>query len=197
MTDTAYAEPKGSFDRDTTYLFRSDNSMAIPVTLQTDKTLTWPMDFISATNTDITLRVNDNDKNEIYISISAIEKFRQNQASEKSLADALSELEELDDYAAEEDLPPPSPTAKKIAEDILHHLTSKLPRYYAVSLWEDGDVVVFSADSGSRASVFCRTNGGVSLYVNFPGNRGYELHYDQAGDLPLDSIIDAMNKIPA
>ena len=120
-----------------------------------------------------------------------------NQTSEKSLADALSELEELDDYAAEEELPPPSPTAKKIARNILNHLTSKLPRYYALSLWEDGDVVVFSAGAGSRVSVFCRANGSASLYVNTPNNRGYEHHYDQVEDLPIDFIIDAMKKVPA
>ena len=120
-----------------------------------------------------------------------------NQASGKSLAEALSELEELDDYAAEEDLPPPSPIAKNIARDILNQLTSILPRYYAVSPWEDGDIVVFSAGAGSRASVFCRANGGASLYVTLPNKRGYENHYDQAQDLSVDSIIEAMKKIPA
>ena len=121
----------------------------------------------------------------------------QDPASEKSLTEALSELEELDDYAAEEELPPPSPTAKKIARDILNQLISKLPRYYAVSPWEDGDIVVFTEGSGSRVSVFCRANGGASLYVNFPDNHDYEYHYTLAEDLPVDSIIDALEKIPA
>ena len=120
-----------------------------------------------------------------------------NQASEKSLADALSELEELDDYATEEELPPPSPTAKKIARNILNHLTSKLPRYYAVSPWEDGDVVVFSERAGLRVSVFCRANGGASLYVNTPNNNDYEIHHALAQNLLIDSIIDAMKKVPA
>ncbi|WP_424947010.1 hypothetical protein [Candidatus Spongiihabitans sp.] len=197
MTATAYAEVDGSFDRDTTYLFRSDNSMAIPVTPQTDESLTWHMDFMPATNTDITPLARVNNENKTYPNIFDIEKFRQNQARKKSLDDALSELEELNDYAAEEELSPPSPTAKKIAEDILHHLTSKLPRYYAISLWEDGDIVVFSAGAGSRASVFCRANGGASLYVNSPNNHDYEIHHTLAQDLPIDSIIDAMKKIPA
>ena len=121
----------------------------------------------------------------------------QDPASEKSLAEALSELEELDDYAAEEEFSPPSPIAKKIARDILNQLTSKLPRYYALSLWEDGDVVVYSAGADSRASVFCRANGGASLYVTLPDNHDYEYHYTLAEDLPVDSIIDAMKKIPA
>ena len=121
----------------------------------------------------------------------------QDPASEKSLTEALSELEELDDYAAEEEFSPPSPTAKKIARDILNQLTSKLPRYYALSLWEDGDVVVYSGDADSRVSVFCRANGGASLYVDSSNNRDYECHYTLAEDLPIDSIIDAMKKIPA
>ncbi len=196
MTATAYPEAKSSLDCNTTHPFRPDNSMAIPVTPQTDESLTWHMDFMPATNTDITPLASVNDKNKTYCNFFDIQKWKQLQASEKSLADALSELEELNDYATEEELSPPSPTAKKIAEDILHHLTSKLPRYYAISPWEDGDIVVFSERAGLRVSVFCRANGGVSLYVNSPHNHDYEIHHTLAQDLPIDSIIDAMKKIP-
>ena len=196
MTATTYAEAKGSFDRKDTHLFQIDNLAAIPATSQTDKALTWLMSFMPTTSTNITLLASVNDKDKTYFNISDTQKWKQHQASEKSLAEALSELEELDDYAAEEDLPPPSPIAKNIARDILNQLTSILPRYYAVSPWEDGDIVVFSEGSGSRVSVFCRANGGASLYVNFPNNRDYEHHCTLAEDLPVDSVIDALEKIP-
>ena len=200
MTATATAEAKDSFDWNATHPFQTDNLVAIPATSQADKTLIWSMNFISATDTekstDITLRASVNDKDNIYFNVSDTQKWKQRQASEKSLAEALSELEELDDYAAEEDLPPPSPIAKNIARGILNQLTSILPRYYAVSPWEDGDIVVFSEGSGSRVSVFCRANGGASLYVNFPNNRDYEHHCTLAEDLPVDSVIDALEKIP-
>ena len=201
MTATATAEAKDSFDWNATHPFQTDNLVAIPATSQADKILIWSMNFISATdtekNTNIILRANVNDKDKTYSNISDIQKWTQHQASEKSLAEAFSELEELDDYAAEEEFSPPSPIAKNIARGILDQLTSKLPRYYALSLWEDGDVVVYSGDADSRVSVFCRANGGASLYVDSSNNRNYELHCTLAEDLPIDSIIDAMKKIPA
>ena len=197
MTATTYAEAKGSFDRKDTHLFQIDNLAAIPATSQTDKALTWLMSFMPTTSTNITLLASVNDKDKTYFNISDTQKWKQHQASEKSLAEALSELEELDDYAAEEEFSPPSPIAKNIARGILDQLTSILPRYYAISLWEDGDVVVYSAGADSRASVFCRADGGASLYVTPPNNRGYEIHCTLAKDLSIDSIIDAMKKIPA
>ena len=118
-------------------------------------------------------------------------------ASEKFLAEALDELAELDDYAKEEEFDPPSPIAKELARKLLEELTRELPRYYAVSLWEDGDVVVYSASAGWRVSIYCRANGGASFYVNSPDKRDYEGHYESASDMPIALIFDALKKLSA
>ena len=114
-----------------------------------------------------------------------------------SLTESLNELEELDNYATEEELSPPSPIAKELAKKILKKITLELPRDYSVSLWEDGDVVIYTAGAGWRVSVFCRTNGGASLYVNSPNENDHEEHYQSAQNMHIGSIIAALNNIPA
>ena len=118
-------------------------------------------------------------------------------AEQKSLAGALDELAELDNYAIEEGLSPPSPVARQLAKNVLIKLASELPRNYTISLWEDGDVVIYSTGAGRRVSVYCRADGGVAFYVNSPDGSDYEGHYQSGQDMPMDIIIDALQKIPA
>ena len=110
---------------------------------------------------------------------------------------ALNELAELDDYAEESGLTPPSPVAKKFAREILGILTSRAPRHYSVSLWEDGDVVIYSGNTEWRVSVYCRADGGAAFYVSSPNNHDHDSEYQLAQDMPVDPIIDTLNKIPA
>ena len=117
--------------------------------------------------------------------------------SEKFLTEALDELAELDDCAKEEEFDPLSPIAKKLARKLLEELTHELPRYYAVSLWEDGDVVIYASGSGWRVNIFCRANGGASFYVNSPNKHDYEGHYESASDMPISLILDALKKLSA
>lgn len=124
--------------------------------------------------------------------------FVPNHASEESLNEALSELAELDNYAKEEELTPPSPVAKKFACDILNKLTQETLHNYSVSLWEDGDVVIYSVGAGWRISIYSRANGGASLYVTSPDKQhDYESHYQLAQDMPISIVGDALKKIPA
>ena len=116
--------------------------------------------------------------------------------NEQSLNEALAELAELDDYAKDEELTSPSPVAKDFAKQILEKFARELPRYYSVSLWEDGDVVIAAGESSWRISIYCRANGGASLYVNSPHENDSEHHYQLAKDLPVDLITDALKKIP-
>ena len=125
------------------------------------------------------------------------ETFARKSANEKFLAEALDELAELDDCAEEDEFAPPSPIAKNLARKLLEELTRELPRYYAVSLWEDGDVVIYAVGSGWRVNIFCRTNGGASFYVNSPDKRDYEGHYETASDMPIALIFDALKKLSA
>ncbi len=131
------------------------------------------------------------------VASSSIWRSENSYAQENSFRNALSELEELDDYAKEENIAPPSPVAKELALGILKKLTSALPLDYSVSLWEDGDVVVYFAGAGSRVNLFCRTNGGASYYVNTPDHRDYEGHYQSADDMDMMSVMDALRKISA
>ena len=116
--------------------------------------------------------------------------------NEQSLNEALAELAELDDYAKDEELTSPSPVAKDFAKQILEKFARELPRYYSVSLWEDGDVVIAAGESSWRISIYCRANGGASLYVNSPHENDSEHHYQLAKDLPVDLITDALKKVP-
>ena len=131
-----------------------------------------------------------------YTEESILQLFAFFKLNEQSLNEALAELAELDDYAKDEELTSPSPVAKDFAKQILEKFARELPRYYSVSLWEDGDVVIAAGESSWRVSIYCRANGGASLYVNSPHENDSEHHYQLAKDLPVDLITDALKKIP-
>ena len=126
-----------------------------------------------------------------------VDLFMQDRATQKSLANALAELEELDDYAAENELTPPAPAAKKFAREILEVLAARAPRHYSVSLWEEGDVIVYSGNTEWRVSIYCRADGGAACYVSSPNNHDHDSAYQCAQDMPVNPIIDALNLIPA
>lgn len=116
---------------------------------------------------------------------------------ERLLAEALGELEELDDYAAEAEMQPPSPVAKKAARFLLKQLARTLPRDYAVSLWEDGDVTVYSSGGlGWRVSVDFHADGGATILVTRPDKRSREQHYESAQDLPIGVVVAALKEMP-
>ena len=129
--------------------------------------------------------------------LSELTRSIKNPAGQKCLDEALRQLAELDDYAETGEHLPPSPTARKSAQNLLGVLARKAPRDYMVSLWEDGDVVIYSSGAGWRVDIYCRANGGVSFYVNPPDERDYDVHYQSAQDMPASLIIDALKKIPA
>lgn len=146
--------------------------------------------YVSSQNHTSEICITDTPNKIAHISLSYL-------ASEKFFTEALAELEELDDYATEEELSPPSPITRNLVRKILRELTLKLPRNYSVSLWEDGDVVIYSGGAGWRVSIYCRANGGAALYVNTPDGHDYESQYQLAQDMPLELVIDALEKIPA
>lgn len=112
------------------------------------------------------------------------------------LNEALSELTELDEYADEEGLTKPSSVAKQFAENLLTKLIQERPHSYSVSLWEDGDVVVYTTGEGWRISVYCRADGGASFYFNSPDERDQESHYQKAQDMPIPLITGTLKKMP-
>ena len=129
--------------------------------------------------------------------LSELTRSTKNPVGQKCLDEALRQLAELDDYAETGEHLPPSPTAKKSAQNLLGILARKAPRDYMISLWEDGDVVVYSGGAGWRVDIYCRANGGAAFYVSSPDKRDYEGHYQSAQDMPASLIIDALKNIPA
>ena len=129
--------------------------------------------------------------------LSELTRSIKNPAGQKCLDEALRQLAELDDYAETGEHLPPSPTARKSAQNLLGVLARKAPRDYMVSLWEDGDVVIYSSGAGWRVDIYCRANGGVAFYVSPPDKRSYERHYPAIQDRPVGDIINALKKIPA
>ena len=126
-----------------------------------------------------------------------LKQWAKNFAGQKYLDDALAQLAELDDYAEAGEHSPPAEPAKESVKYFLEIFAREVPRDYMVSLWEDGDVIIYSSGAGWRVDIYCRANGGVSFYVNPPDKRGYESHYHATRDRPVGDIISALKKIPA
>ena len=122
---------------------------------------------------------------------------RDSNAAQKSRDNALEELAELGGDAIEDGGQPPSPIAEESARLLIEKLARELPRDYSVSLVEDGDVAVYSSGGiGWRVSVYCRANGGASLYVTRPDEASRDSHYRSAQALPVNLIVDALKEMP-
>ena len=116
-------------------------------------------------------------------------------AEEKFLAEALEELGELDEYAAESGLPPPSPNAVRFARRILEKVVRAVPLYYSVSPGEGGKVAIQAGDGRENAvSLLCDAAGGASCYVSVDGENR-RAHYDSAGRLPDSFVLDALRQL--
>ena len=117
--------------------------------------------------------------------------------AQKSRDAALEELAELSGDAVEDGRQPPSPVAEESARSLIEILARELPRDYSVSLVEEGDVAVYSSGGmGWRVSVYCRANGGASLYVVRPDDKAFASHYRSARALPVKLVIDALKEMP-
>lgn len=117
-----------------------------------------------------------------------------NAAQRDALRESLEELAEIDEYAEEKVLPPPAAVAKKSARAFLKKVAPKIPRYYAVSPWEKGEVVVHTQSAnGLRMDVFFNADGGASCYFIRPGSKGNEEHhYAHAKHLSYELIFSVL-----
>lgn len=94
------------------------------------------------------------------------------------LREALDDLTELDEYAEELNLTPPAQAAKEAAREFLLMAVREVPRRYAVSLWEEGAVVVYAqGNKGFRVSVYFDADESSSCYVTCPPNKGIGKHH--------------------
>ena len=109
------------------------------------------------------------------------------------LSEALAALDDLDDYAAETEMEPPSPAAKKLARRLLKEFFSAVPRRYAFSPWEKGALIIQA--NGAKhcsVSVYCRADGAASLYVFRPQGCVQENHYHLPESIPASEVIKAL-----
>lgn len=117
-------------------------------------------------------------------------------AARKYLSDAREQIADLDDYAAETEMPPPSPVAKALAARLLDKIVPAVPRYYGISPWEDGDVVIQANGAKNHSvSVCCRATGGASLYVVRPEGCVHERHYRPPETITAGEITEALKQM--
>ena len=110
----------------------------------------------------------------------------------KYLNEAEAELQDLEAFAAEEDLPPPNLKAKGLAKNILDEIVPEFPRSYAVSPWEKGSVTI--QPHRSRITIFCDADGSVSVFDNSPGNGTIERHAQTLDCTVMHFIREALRK---
>lgn len=117
-------------------------------------------------------------------------------AQQAAFNEALEDLAELRDYAAELGLPPPDPAAKKAAQAFLHTAMQSVPRCVAVSPWEKGAVAIYAQDpSGLRVDVLFRPEGGASCYATHPEKGEEEHHYSQAGRVENEWVFGILREL--
>ena len=116
-------------------------------------------------------------------------------AKEEDLADALRDLQEINDEADEEGMQPPSELAIANADSLIREIYDILPRQYLVELLPEG-VIAITVPGGFRCSVMllCESEGGILCSVNMNGKlqRNRYTHVDQ---LPDKFLSDALSKL--
>lgn len=115
------------------------------------------------------------------------------------LREVLEDLSELDEYAAELDLPPPDPAAKEAARVFLHEAMREAPRDYAVSPWNDGSVIVYAqGKKGFRVSVYFETDGSAVCFVaRLNLKKSEERHFSPAEKVANEWVFEALRKLQA
>ena len=102
------------------------------------------------------------------------------------LDEALQDLDDLEAENREEGLPPPAPEARRMARHILEQVAREFPRYYSVSPWEDGAVVLGAGGGkGHRLSVCCRADGSVFVLVIRPSGDADEKQCPPGESAPM------------
>ena len=116
------------------------------------------------------------------------------------LREALDDLTELDEYAEELDMPPPSQVAKESARAFVEKAVREVPRPYTVSPWDDGKVIVSTLGAkGFAVSIYFNAKGGASCYVVFPtrpkNDKNAVRHYSQAGRVANKWVFDSLRNL--
>ena len=111
------------------------------------------------------------------------------------LANALRDLGELNDEAAEEGIAPPSESAIANAERLLRAIYDILPRQYLVELLPEG-IIAITVPGGFRRSVMllCESDSGALCSVNMNGEHRRK-RYAHADQLPDRFLSEALSEL--
>ena len=114
------------------------------------------------------------------------------------VAETWREFDEVDDYAARNDLEPPAAATKRAARKILSALLREFPRYYAVMPGDERDIS-FQTSAGmgkGRGVLIVCDDEDIACYVTLSGENTMR-HYDyaQVDSLPDDFIRDAIRAL--
>ena len=113
------------------------------------------------------------------------------------LREALDDLAELDEYAAELNMPPPSTVAKESARAFVEKAVCEVPFRYAISPWDEGKVVVYAQDKQRlRVSAYFNAEGGVSGYITCSKGIGNKKrHFSQVDKDATAWLFDALQHL--
>ncbi len=116
-------------------------------------------------------------------------------AKEEGLADALRDLQEINDEADEEGMPPPSELAIANADRLIRAIYDILPCQYLVELLPEG-VIAITVPGGFRCSVMllCESEGGILCSVNMNGKHRRK-RYSYANQLPDRFLREALSEL--
>ena len=111
------------------------------------------------------------------------------------LANALRDLDELNDEAAEEGIAPPSESAIANADRLLRAIYDILPRQYLVELLPEG-IIAITVPGGFRRSVMllCESDSGALCSVNMNGEHRRK-RYAHADQLPDRFLSEALSEL--
>lgn len=113
------------------------------------------------------------------------------------LREAMVDFEELEQEAQEEGLPAPAPAAKEAALAFLHSVVREVPRPVAVSMWEEGEVVVSAqGKKGFRVDVYFEADGSAMCFVTRRNlEHSEERHFSPTETVACEWVFDALRKL--
>ena len=115
------------------------------------------------------------------------------QDSQKHLDEALSDLDDLPKFAAEEEVQPPSAIATENARRILKEIVPSFPRFYGIFPWGEGVATIQPANT--PVSIFCNADGSVSVFVSHAKEGTHEWHAPRLNDAVMKFIRKAMEEL--
>lgn len=114
-------------------------------------------------------------------------------SGQKYLIEALVDVDDLDEFAAEDNLAPPSEKAKDNARQILKRIVPSFPRVYGIFPWGDEGVLTIQP-AHSPISIFCDADGAVSVFVSHSGEGTDERHSHALNDFIMQFIHESMEE---